>query len=189
MEISRSRIAANYRAVRDAVAPGAQDDIGVVKADAYGHGAVEIARILCREGAEWLAVSSVEEGVALGARASSCRILVMAGVMAWEPEAMREFRLTPVAHSLEDLRRFDKERARGPIDVHLKIDTGMDRLGTRASAAEIAAVVSGLRHTRLEGLMSHFASAADFYVAADGGTDPGFPRYVAALASMASARR
>ena len=67
VEISRSRIAANYRAVRDAVGPGTQI-IGVVKANAYGHGAVEVASVLAAEGAKWLAVSSVDEGIALRAR-------------------------------------------------------------------------------------------------------------------------
>ena len=62
VEISRSRIAANYRAVRDAVGPGTQI-IGVVKANAYGHGAVEVASVLVAEGAKWLAVSSVDEGI------------------------------------------------------------------------------------------------------------------------------
>lgn len=158
VEISRSQIAANYRAVRDAVGPVAQV-MGVVKADAYGHGAVEISRILCREGAAWLAVSSVEEGTALRRAGIDCRILVMAGVMAWESDAVRQFRLTPVAHSLEELRVFDRD---GPIDIHLKIDTGMDRLGTRASAAEIATALEASPNVRLEGLMSHFASATDF---------------------------
>src|SRR5580704_6423867 len=133
VEISRSRIAANYRAVRDAVAPGAHV-MGVVKANAYGHGAVEVASILCAEGAKWLAVGSVEEGVALRRAGISCRILVMAGVMAWEHEALREFHLTPVAHSLDDLRRFDEGTGAQPFDVHLKIDTGMNRLGTSATA-------------------------------------------------------
>jgi alanine racemase len=161
VEISRSRIAANYRAVRDAVAPGSHI-MGVVKANAYGHGAVEVANVLCAEGAKWLAVGSVEEGVALRRAGISCRILVMAGVMAWEHEALREFHLTPVAHSLDDLRRFDEGTAAQPFDVHLKIDTGMNRLGTSATAAEIATVVSGLRNVRVEGMLSHFASAADF---------------------------
>ncbi|MGA2714764.1 MAG: alanine racemase [Bryobacteraceae bacterium] len=175
VEISRSQIAANYRAVRDAVAPGAQI-MGVVKANAYGHGAVEVARILCAEGAKWLAVTSVEEGIALRKAGINCRILVMAGVMQWEHEALREFRLTPVAHSLDDLRRFDVAMAPSgqgsgtqsgefparPVDVHLKIDTGMNRLGTCASAPEIAEAVSSLRNVRVEGLLSHFASAADF---------------------------
>lgn len=164
VEISRSRIAANYRAVRDAVAQGAHGTqiIGVVKANAYGHGAVEVASVLCAEGAKWLAVGSVEEGVALRRAGITCRILVMAGVMAWEHEALREFHLTPVAHSLDDLRRFDEGTTGQPFDVHLKIDTGMNRLGTSAAASEIAAVVSGLRNVRVEGMLSHFASAADF---------------------------
>ena len=158
VEISRSQIAANYRAVKEAVGP-ATLIIGVVKANAYGHGAVEVAQVLAAEGAKWLAVSSVEEGVALRRAGINCRVLVMAGVMNWEHEAMREFRLTPVAHSLDDLRRFDED---GPIDVHLKIDTGMHRMGTCQSVTEIAEAVSNLRHVRVEGLLSHFASAADF---------------------------
>ncbi len=158
VEISRSRIAANYRAVCAAVGPRT-GVMGVVKANAYGHGAVEVATVLAAEGAEWLAVSSVEEGVALRQGGIRCRILVMAGVMPWEHEALREFHLTPVAHSLDDLRRFDEN---GPIDVHLKIDTGMHRLGIACSGAEIAAAVATLRQVRLEGLLSHFASAADF---------------------------
>src|SRR6185312_11453385 len=158
VEISRSRIAANYRAVRAAIGPGTSV-MGVVKANAYGHGAVEVARVLAAEGIGWLAVSSVEEGVTLRQAAISCRILIMAGVMSWEHEALREFGLTPGAHSLDDLRRFDE---RTPIDVHLKIDTGMHRLGIAGSAAQIADAVLGLRTARVEGLLSHFASAADF---------------------------
>jgi alanine racemase len=80
-------------------------------------------------------------------------------VMAWERQAVREFSLTPVVHSVDELRAFDDG---GPVDVHLKIDTGMNRLGTRASAAEIAAGIAAAPHVRVEGLMSHFASATDF---------------------------
>ena len=90
VEVSRSQIAANYRVVRDAVAPGAQV-IGVVKANAYGHGAVEVARVLKAEGIRWLAVSSVDEGVALRDADIDCRILVMAGVMPWERGAVVQF--------------------------------------------------------------------------------------------------
>lgn len=161
VEISRAQIAANYRAVREAVEPNSHV-MAVVKANAYGHGAVEVATTLCAEGAKWLAVGCIEEGVALRRAGIECRILVMAGVMPWEHEALDEFRLTPVAHSLDDLRRFDAATAERPLDVHLKIDTGMNRLGTAAGAAEIAAAVSALRNVRVEGLLSHFASAADF---------------------------
>jgi alanine racemase len=158
VEISRARIAANYRAVRDAVLPGAHV-IGVVKANAYGHGAAEVARVLCAEGIAWLAVSSVDEGVALRDAGVDCRILVMAGIMRWERDAVREFRLTPVAHSLDDLRLLEEG---GGFDVHLKIDTGMDRLGTLATASEIAAAIAAAPRVHVEGLMSHFASATDF---------------------------
>jgi alanine racemase len=158
VEISRSQIAANYRAVRDAVGPAAQV-IGVVKADAYGHGAVEVSRILRAEGAAWLAVSSVEEGIALRRSGIDCRILFMAGVMSWEREAVREFHLTPVVHSLDEAAFFERG---GPIDVHLKIDTGMDRLGTRATAPEIASALAAAPQVRVEGLMSHLASPTDF---------------------------
>jgi alanine racemase len=164
VEISRSRIASNYRAVREAVGPGTQI-IGVVKANAYGHGAVEVASVLAAQGAKWLAVSSVEEGITLRRAGIDSRVLIMAGVMRWEHEALREFRLTPVVHSLDDLRRFDEGGSTGDrlkMDVHLKIDTGMNRLGTRGAVAEIAAAVLALRNVRVEGLLSHFASAADF---------------------------
>ena len=159
VEISRSQIASNYRVVRDSVAPGT-GLIGVVKANAYGHGMVEVARVLCGEGIGWLAVSAVEEGIALReAGLVDCRILVMAGVMPWEREAVRGYRLTPVLHSLDELPFFAEA---GPISVHLKIDTGMDRLGTLASGDEIASALAASPSVKLEGLMSHFASATDF---------------------------
>ncbi|MCU1325378.1 MAG: alanine racemase [Bryobacterales bacterium] len=157
VEISRSRIAANYRAVRDAVSPGGV--IGVVKANAYGHGAVEVARVLASEGIGWLGVSSVEEGVTLRTARLTQRILVMAGVMKWEFEAVREFGLTPVVHSLDELQEFNE---RGPLQVHLKLDTGMDRLGTLAPAREIADALAKAPQVTVEGLLSHFASATDF---------------------------
>ena len=70
MEVSRSQIAANYRNVRTAVGSGVEA-ASVVKADAYGHGMIEVARVLAGEGAKWLAVSSVEEGVTLRAEVAS----------------------------------------------------------------------------------------------------------------------
>jgi alanine racemase len=149
VEISRAAIAGNYRAVRDLVGPGVAV-AAVVKADGYRHGAVEVARILETEGTAWLAVSNASEGAALRAAGVTTRILVMADV----PE-VHEAGLTPVVHSLEAI-----ARVRGPY--HLKIDTGMGRLGTRAVAGEIARAVCANPQARLEGLMTHFASAADY---------------------------
>ena len=162
--VSLGQIARNYRAVRDVVSPGVEV-AGVVKADAYGHGAVEVSRALVAEGARWLAVSSVDEGATLraaGIRAP--RILVMGGFLADEGAQMAECGLTPAVHSLADIRQVDRlaQSAGKPIAYHLKIDSGMGRLGTRAAAAEILAVLSETRHARLEGLMTHFASAANY---------------------------
>lgn len=162
--ISRQQIARNYRNVCSVVGPEVQV-AGVVKADAYGHGALEVARLLVEEGAEWLAVSSVEEGVSLRKGGiGKPRILVMGGFLEYEGEMMVEHRLTPVVYSFEQVRRMEAlAQASGrPLDYHLKIDSGMGRLGTRASADEIAALLKGIGHARMEGLMTHFASAADY---------------------------
>jgi len=91
----------------------------------------------------------------------------MAGFLPQEREALVEYDLTPTAHSLEDIAELDRlaERAAGsgrPLAFHLKIDSGMGRMGTRAEPEEIVAALSALRHARIEGLMTHFASAADF---------------------------
>jgi alanine racemase len=163
VEVSRSQIASNYRSVRTAAGAGVEA-AGVVKADAYGHGMVEVARVLAGEGAKWLAVSSVEEGMTLRGAGIDIGVLVMAGVMPSEREAVVEHGLTPAIHSLAELPELDAVAGHlgRRLAFHLKIDSGMGRLGTRASAEQIAATVSGLRSAKLEGLMTHFASAADF---------------------------
>ncbi len=163
VEISRQRIAENYRAVRAAVGPGVEM-VCVVKADAYGHGAVEVSRTLVAEGARWLAVSSAEEGVALRQAGIAARILVMADCQPFARDAVVEHGLTPVILSLDDLRALESFAAgRGArLPYHLKVDSGMGRLGTLAGAGEIAAAVRAAVHLDLEGLMSHLASSADY---------------------------
>jgi len=106
----------------------------------------------------------VDEGVALRLAGIPVRILVMAGFLPQERDAIIEYDLTPTAHSLEDIAELDSmaQRAGQPLAFHLKIDSGMGRLGTRAAPAEIVAALHTLRYARIEGLMTHFASAADF---------------------------
>ena len=163
VEISRSQIAENYRAIKRAVGPGVTV-MPVVKADAYRHGAVEISRVLVENGATWLAVSNVEEGVALRAAEIDTRILVMADFLPVDRQSMIEHGLTPVIHAIEDLHDLNELGVgKGePIPFHLKIDSGMCRLGTRASAGDIAAALARNPFVRLEGLMTHFASVTDF---------------------------
>jgi len=153
VEVSLGQIRANYRAVRKVV--GSEIEVmAVVKADAYRHGAPEVARALEAEGASWLAVSNVDEGVYLRREGVRARILVMADFLPEERAGLEEFNLTPVIHSLEDL-----PAARVPY--HLKIDSGMGRLGTRASAEEIARAVQAVP-ANFEGLMTHFASSGNY---------------------------
>ena len=163
VQVSREQIARNYRAVCDAVGPGV-DVMAVVKADAYGHGAVEVSRVVLASGARWLAVSSVDEGVTLRCAGISAPILVMGGFLRYEGPALVDYNLTPAVHALEDIAEVDRlARVSGkPLAFHLKIDSGMGRLGTRASAAEIVATMRWVERARLQGLMTHFASAADF---------------------------
>jgi alanine racemase len=110
-------------------------------------------------------VSSVEEGIHLRKGGiGQPRILVMGGFLDYEGAAVVEHRLTPVIYSLEQIWRIEAlARSCGrPLDYHLKIDSGMGRLGTRAPADEIAGVVRQTQFARMEGLMTHFASAADY---------------------------
>jgi alanine racemase len=163
VEISLQQIADNFQAVRDVVGPGVEV-MPVVKADAYRHGAVEVSRTLAGAGARWLAVSNVEEGAILRDRGITARILVMADFLPSERTGLLEYNLTPVIHSLSDIQEWDRLAAsRGAASAyHLKIDSGMGRLGTRASASEILEVIGAAKHAQLEGLMTHFASSANY---------------------------
>ncbi len=183
VEVSRARIASNYRSVCAAVGPDVAV-MGVVKADAYGHGAVEVSRVLEAEGAAWLAVSNVQEGVVLRQAGIRAHILVMADCLPVEHTALAEFALTPVVHSLEDLAALELFASAHALRLpyHLKLDTGMGRLGTRAPAEEVAAAIRACRHAEFEGLMTHFASSADY---TSGQTD----RQTAAFESTAESLR
>lgn len=163
VEVSRKQIAANFESIRKVVGP-AVEVMPVVKADAYRHGAVEVSRVLESHGARWLAVSNTDEGIALRDAGIRTRILVMADFLPFAREAMLAYELTPVIHSLDDLAELNRlagsraERYR----CHLKIDTGMGRLGVRESAPLIARAILSATNVQVEGLMTHFASAANY---------------------------
>ena len=182
VEVSRRQIADNFHAVRAAVGAGVEV-MPVVKADAYRHGALEVSRVLESEGARWLAVSNVDEGVALREGGMTSRILVMADFLPAERAALFDYDLTPVLHSLDDLRELNAMSIKRETAAryHLKIDSGMGRLGTRASAAEIVEGVLANRAARLEGLMTHFASAGDYVSTQTGEQIAGFQTILGAL--------
>jgi alanine racemase len=163
VEISLKQIADNFKAVRNVVGPDVEV-MPVVKADAYRHGAVEVSQRLIAEGARWLAVSNVDEGAILREHGITSRILVMADFLPVERARLLQCNLTPVIHSLGDIREWDRmAREQGfTAPYHLKIDTGMGRLGTCASARQILEAVGDAKHAQLEGIMTHFASAANY---------------------------
>jgi alanine racemase len=159
-EIDLGAVQRNCQRVRAAVGPGVAL-WGVVKADAYGHGAVAVARALeplCNA----LAVSLVEEGMELRAAGVRAPIVVLGAYYDHEHAEALADRLVPVVYDASDLERFAAAAARRGrrADVHIKIDTGMSRLGVAtADVPRVLGRVRELPSLRLAGLCTHFASA------------------------------
>ncbi len=161
-EIDLSQLRANLRAFRRRLKPGVRV-LGVVKADAYGHGAARVARALEDEKADWLGVSSVEEGVAARRAGVRLPVLVLGSLYPFESfDACAAFKLTPTIASLEGARRLveSAERRRYKLACHVKVETGMGRIGVSvAAAAAVLGLLSKSKRVRPEGLYSHLACA------------------------------
>jgi alanine racemase len=159
-EIDLGAAQRNLARIRGAVGPRVRV-YGVVKADAYGHGAVPVARALeplCNA----LAVSLVEEGLELRAAGIRAPILVLGAYYNRHQDDVLAERLTPVVYDPADLDRFADAAARANrrVDVHVKIDTGMSRLGIAPRELEATlARIAKRPSLRLAGLCTHFASA------------------------------
>jgi len=159
-EIDLGALTRNLETLR-AAAPGV-DVLAVVKADAYGHGAVPVSRALEAAGVRFLGVALVEEGHVLREAGLRSDILVLGGAYEGGWETMLEQRMIPVVFRPEHLTALDAAaRSRGvKARAHLKVDTGMGRLGVLA--ADVPAFLEAARECRqveLEGLCSHFANA------------------------------
>jgi alanine racemase len=172
VEISEQRLKDNFAALRKAAGPETAM-LAVIKANAYGHGAERCALILAGAGAEWLGVTSVEEGAAVKAALSDTgialerqpRVLVMSGIAEEDAEAVVEEELTPVVWLPEQVEwlKVAAERSglRTTVPVHVEVDTGMTRQGARPGV-ELCAVLKAIQSTkvlRVEAVMTHFASA------------------------------
>jgi alanine racemase len=158
VEVDLAAIVGNARAVRAATGVPIY---AVVKADAYGHGAVAVAQALARaKAAAGFAVSLVEEGVALRDGGVTAPVLVMGPSQHGGEDEMVGARLTPVIESVEELAALaGVARRRGGLEAHLKVDTGMGRLGVPlARAAELAREAAGAG-IQIVGLMTHLACA------------------------------
>ncbi len=138
--------------------------MAVVKAEAYGHGLVPISRILAGEGVDYLAVSFLEEGVELRREGIDTPVLVMGGLVDEQIELYLDHNLDITVSSVWKARQVDEIAAKRGINasVHLKIDTGMGRVGQQWHTANILFMeVSHLKHLNIKGLYTHFATADD----------------------------
>lgn len=136
----------------------------VLKADAYGHGAPAVARTLERARVDGFCVALLEEAVELREAGIVAPILVMGGHYGTSHDEVVERRVTPVVHDLGQITAFARlvksGTFAGPIDVHLKIDTGMARLGvTMEELPALAAALADVPEVRIAGLMTHLACA------------------------------
>jgi alanine racemase len=162
-EIDLDNLAFNFRSVRDFVGRDLKY-MAVVKADAYGHGAVECARRLEAEGVDWFGVALPEEGVELRQAGIRKLILCLGGFWDGQESVALNYNLTPVIFQIEKARTLNEAaKSRGTdVAIHVKVDTGMGRIGVRYD--QVAAFAEELRqldHLRLEGVMTHFAAADD----------------------------
>jgi alanine racemase len=138
--------------------------IAVVKANAYGHGAVPVARALERAGASMLACADIEEAVVLRDGGVTAEILVFGALSVSELSGLFEYRLTPTISTPTAARAVEREAARrgARVRYHLKIDTGMNRLGFRHdNLRRMLPELLESRHLELAAVYTHFATADD----------------------------
>jgi len=161
IEIDLEALRYNFSQVRKLVGQTAAI-LGVVKSDAYGHGMVSVARELENQGVEYLGVSTSREALTLRQEGVSSPILLLLGIEKDEITDVIHHGLTPVLYRSDIARALSSAAlaADTPIPVHLKIDTGMGRLGVPyLEAKDFFELVQSLEGIRVEGLLSHFASA------------------------------
>lgn len=151
----------NFRQVRKRVGPQVKI-LSIVKADAYGHGAAKVAKILAASGSDGFGVATLEEGIELREGGIRSPVLILAGFYPAQLEQLLLNKLTPVVCEIDGLRRLEVlARRRGvSLKFHLKIDTGMGRIGFLASEIDSwLPQVSELKALKVEGVFSHFSHA------------------------------
>lgn len=160
-EVSLGTLRENFRIVQKHVGPKVAI-CAVVKADGYGHGATECALALEAEGAPWLGVTDAAEGRALRSAGIWTRILLMTGIWKGEEDGIVAHNLTPTVWEHWHIERLEKAAKKQQINlpVHVKVDTGMNRLGATIEALPgLCQKLAACQHLHLEGVSTHFASA------------------------------
>jgi len=161
-QVSLENLRYNFGVVQSHIGAGITI-CAVVKADAYGHGAVECARALEEEGAHWLGVTSLDEAIPLRDAGIRTRILLMTGFWRGEEEEIIRLQLTPTVWEPGQVELLEKAAAGlslPRLPVHLKVDTGMGRLGVDPEDLyQVASALKASSHLLLEGLSTHLASS------------------------------
>jgi alanine racemase len=170
MEVDLGAIAGNLRRLREIVAPA--EVMAVLKADAYGHGAVRVARTAMQHGAALLGVAVLGEAGGLREHGINAPILVLGYTPAWQARDVARLDVAVSVFSLDlaqHLSRAAVALQRPPVPVHVKVDTGMHRLGLLPDeVVPVARRIAALDGVRIEGVFTHFAAADT--------ADPGYAR-------------
>ena len=160
VEVDLDQLTANYRAIENVVAPA--QVMPILKANAYGHGLIAVARHVTALGAPYLGVAYLEEGIMLREAGLETPILVLGGIIGNQIPLFLSHNLTLTASSVEKIQQIEQAAAQMGVRarVHLKIDTGMERIGVHYySATTLIDVAIRCRHCDVEGIYSHFANA------------------------------
>ncbi len=160
-EIDLSALRHNFRILASRLPEGVRI-LAVVKANAYGHGAVPVARALADEGARMFGVATVEEGIELRDGGIRAPVVVLGGVDEPQADEALSCELSAALYGMWQIAPLAKAAARAgrPFPVHVKIDTGMGRLGfPRADVPELLATLPSRRELRVDGWMTHLSSA------------------------------
>ena len=160
-EIDLSALRKNFNAIRAALQPQVKI-MAVVKADAYGHGAVPCAKAFLEAGADCLGAGIIAEGIELRESGINAPVQILAGIFSDEIEDLIKYDLSTTLYSLEMAEAIAKKAAREgkQAGLHLKIDTGMSRLGAAPEAfPELAEFVGKSKNLRIESVFTHLSSA------------------------------
>lgn len=159
-EVDLSAIAHNVQVTRKVLKPGTKI-CAVVKADAYGHGAVPVATAALAAGVNYLAVSMTQEALELREAGIMAPILILGTMTEEHEKALVDYNITQTVYDLAVAQELSAAalQENKVAKVHLAVDTGMNRIGCRPEeAADLAEAISKLPHVELEGMFSHFAS-------------------------------
>lgn len=160
LEINLEALSSNFKALNKVIEP--TKFMAVVKANAYGHGLIECSRHLEKIGANYFGVALVEEGVELRKAGIKSPILVFGGIVGGQIDLYLKHDLDITASSIDKLKAIDEtaKKANKRARVHLKIDTGMRRIGVRPSSAQkLIDFALTIKNSDLIGVFSHFANA------------------------------